>query len=221
MQEDYLKFLQHGFREFNVAEIKGIDHLRDIAKKYFGPFSFVGSDKKIFTFDECQKLSRDMQTLFLKVIEDASDIEYYVFCSTDTDGLMEPLKNRLFDLEFQLLPPEVIAQLVHDVCEVEDVKIAPAAVEKIVLRSGGMAKRLESPSKAVRSRWTSIGPSTPGGTAMFGSVGMDGKHKAPTGYDEWAKKGNRVNISAGCERLRLPLQIPAANHVEHHPSKHC
>jgi DNA repair photolyase len=30
-------------------------------------------------------------------------------------------------------------------------------------------------------------------------VGMDGKPKAPTGFNEWTKKGNRVNISTGCE----------------------
>jgi DNA repair photolyase len=28
---------------------------------------------------------------------------------------------------------------------------------------------------------------------------MDGKPKAPTGFNEWTKKGNRVNISTGCE----------------------
>jgi hypothetical protein len=26
-------------------------------------------------------------------------------------------------------------------------------------------------------------------------VGMDGKPKEPTGYNEWVKKGNKVNIS--------------------------
>jgi DNA repair photolyase len=35
------------------------------------------------------------------------------------------------------------------------------------------------------------------GMAVY--VGMDGKPKAPTGYNEWVKKGNRVNISTGCE----------------------
>jgi DNA polymerase III subunit gamma/tau len=133
-------FSDMGYIEFNVADIKGIEHLRDIAKKYFGSFNFIGSDRKIFIFDECQKLSRDMQTLFLKVIEDASDIEYFVFCSSDSNGIIEPLKNRLFDSEFQLLSPEVIGQLVHDVCEVEDVKILPAAMERIIKGSGGMAR---------------------------------------------------------------------------------
>jgi hypothetical protein len=34
---------------------------------------------------------------------------------------------------------------------------------------------------------------------MVGSVGMDGKPKEPMGFNEWTKKGNRVNISTGCE----------------------
>ena len=130
----------YGYFEFNVAEIKGIDHLREIAKKYFGQ-RHIFNETQVFVFDECQKLTKDMQTFFLKAVENAVKEDIFIFCSTELKDFSEPLRDRFTEYEFKKLENSQLYSLINDACENE--KIAPKQIvlENIVAESRGKARK--------------------------------------------------------------------------------
>lgn len=124
--------------EFNAAHFTGIDHMRNEAANF--DCVPMGFNKKIIVFDECHRLSREAQTLLLKVVEDGIPDTYFIFCSTDPENIIPTLRNRCVPVEFQKLQDEVIWELLVDVCKCERVKYAPEVLDKIVTKSEGMAR---------------------------------------------------------------------------------
>ncbi len=130
----------HGYFEFNVAEIKGIEHLREIAKQHFGQVSMF-NETQVFVFDECQKLSKDMQTFFLKIVEKPVKEDTFIFCSTELKNFSIPLRDRFIEYEFKKLENSQLYSFINDVCENEKIEPNQSVLENIVAESNGKARK--------------------------------------------------------------------------------
>lgn len=97
--------------EFNVANTRGIDTVREIIEvsKYV-PFGF---EKRLFIFDEAHRITRDGQEAMLKLLEEEDSYNYFVFCTTDVGGLIETIRNRGKLFQFRGLDYEEMGELVR------------------------------------------------------------------------------------------------------------
>lgn len=96
--------------EFNVANTRGIDTVREIIEvsKYM-PFGF---EKRVFIFDEAHRITKDGQEAMLKLLEENDIFNHFIFCTTDIEGLIETIRNRAKVFGFKGLDYEEMTALV-------------------------------------------------------------------------------------------------------------
>jgi DNA polymerase-3 subunit gamma/tau len=127
-----------GYKEINAADCSGIDFMRDLCNSFYSyPMS---GEKQIFVFDESHNLSKKAQDLLLKEVEDSPDHNYFTFCSTEPDNMLETLRNRCEPHEFREMPSADLKTLLNDVCTIENVDSNDEIFEKISNESKGMAR---------------------------------------------------------------------------------
>jgi DNA polymerase-3 subunit gamma/tau len=107
--------------DFNAADFNNIDTIRELRKNHFHTMPF-NSAKQIFIFDECQRLTEPAQAALLTEIETSPPHNYFIFCSTDPQKILKPLKNRCAQYEFEPLDKDEISKLLLKVCEIEKVQ---------------------------------------------------------------------------------------------------
>lgn len=108
---------------------------------------------KVFVFDECHKLSIGAQNILLIFIEDYTEGNYFIFCSTEPNKNIPTLQNRCVPIEFNKVDLESMRRLLFDVCEIEKIEISFDVLAKIIGESDGKVRNaLNSLQKAVLSR---------------------------------------------------------------------
>jgi DNA polymerase III gamma/tau subunit len=126
------------YSEINAADCSGLDYMRNLRKTFYSyP---MGGEKQIFVFDESHNLSKKTQDLLLKEVEDSPDHNYFTFCSTKPDGMLETLQNRCEPHKFRELSSADLTALLNDVCTIENVDRNNEILEKISHESKGMAR---------------------------------------------------------------------------------
>lgn len=96
--------------EFNVANTRGIDTVREIIElSKYKPFGF---EKRVFIFDEAHRITRDGQEAMLKLLEEEDAYNHFVFCTTDVMGLIDTIRNRSKVFQFRGLDYDEMIELV-------------------------------------------------------------------------------------------------------------
>ena len=126
------------FRELNNANLTGVDVMRRLREDFFTGSMF--GNCKVFVFDECHRLSAEAQNLLLKDVEDAHDGVYFIFCSTELDKIIEPLRNRCIEVEFKPLADDQVRRLLADVCRHEGLVPSAEVIEPIIKEAQGRAR---------------------------------------------------------------------------------
>lgn len=123
------------FREFNASDFKGIDMVRGVrADSAKAP---LGGGNRVYFFDECHKLTGDAQEAFLKILEEASGPNYYIFATTNPEALKVTLKRRCAQFALQPVSEDQLFELLCDVCESSDIPASDEVLEAIVSDSLG------------------------------------------------------------------------------------
>jgi len=126
------------FLELNNANFTGIDFMRTLkADFYCSPFM---GRYKIFVFDECHRMTEATQSIMLKEVEDVIDGVYFIFCSTNPEKIIEPLRNRCMSVEFQPVKDNDIRRMLVDVCESEGIIYQDGAMEPIIKDARGLPR---------------------------------------------------------------------------------
>lgn len=126
------------YTEINAADCSGLDNMRDL-RKAFCSYP-MGGEKQIWVFDESHNISKKAQDLLLKEVEDSPDHNYFIFCSTEPDGMLETLRNRCEPHEFKEMASTDLKALLNDVCTIEKIDSDDEILEKISNDSKGMAR---------------------------------------------------------------------------------
>ena len=121
--------------ELNNADLTQVDKMRELKDSFHAYPIF--SDRKVFVFDECHKMSDASQNLLLKEVEDAKDFIHFIFCSTDPEKIIEPLRNRCMPLEFELVADAQIRRMVMDACDWERIACTDSELDAIVKVAAG------------------------------------------------------------------------------------
>lgn len=124
--------------ELNAANTRGIDTVRDIVNSC--SFAPLMSSCKVYVFDECHQLTDAAQEALLKVIEDTPDKAYFIFCTTDPNGLIKTIRNRCATYEVQRLRPPDMKILLTAINEGMGYNLSEEVIKKIVSHSDGCSR---------------------------------------------------------------------------------
>ena len=127
------------YREFNNANFTGMKFVRKLREEF--QTQSMLSRCKIFVFDECHRMSEASQNILLKEVENASDFIYFIFCSTNPNKIIEPLKNRCMSIEFKRLEDSEIQDMLANVCEWENMVPTTDVMDAIVEEAQGRAEK--------------------------------------------------------------------------------
>ena len=126
------------FRELNNANFTGIDFMRNLKMEFvYAPFI---ARYKIIVFDECHRLSEAAQNMMLKEVEDVYEGVYFIFCSSDPEKIIEPLKNRCMSIKFRPVENGEIRHMLIDVCEWEGISYKDGILESIIHEAQGLPR---------------------------------------------------------------------------------
>ena len=123
------------FREFNASDFKGIDMVRSVrADSSKAP---LGGGNRVYFFDECHKLTGDAQEAFLKILEEASGPNYYIFATTNPGALKVTLKRRCAQFALQPISDDELFDMLVEVCETASISADDEVLDAIVADSTG------------------------------------------------------------------------------------
>jgi DNA polymerase-3 subunit gamma/tau len=126
-------------RELDAASNRGIDNIRELIDSTalgLGP----GSRYKLYVLDEVHMLTEPASNALLKTLEEAPPHVIFVLATTNPERVLPTLRSRTQHYEFTLMPTEVIAELVTEICEKEGVSADPGAVMTIATAGAGSAR---------------------------------------------------------------------------------
>jgi len=133
-----LNCLDKEFFEYNTANTRGIDSIRDIASHIrYKPVGGV----RIYLLDEAHKLTNDAQNALLKLLEDTPSHAYFILCTTDPQKILGTVRDRCG--HFVVSPLDVIKMksLIDKVLKTEGAEFPKELIDKIIQRSDGSPRR--------------------------------------------------------------------------------
>jgi DNA polymerase III gamma/tau subunit len=101
------------FHEVNIADIRGIDNVRDIRKRM--NLRPLNGKTKVWLLDEAAKLSRDAQEAMLKMLEDTPSHVYFMLATTDPQKLLKTIRTRCTEIALKPIGKKDLTELVKAV----------------------------------------------------------------------------------------------------------
>lgn len=122
-------------KELNVADVRGIDSIREITRNM--TLRPMGGNSRVWILDEAHALSREAQEALLKPLEDCPGHVYFMLCTTDPQKLKATIKNRCSQFALTLVSDEELTALLEGVASKEGVEIPESVINSIVAASAG------------------------------------------------------------------------------------
>jgi DNA polymerase-3 subunit gamma/tau len=97
------------YREENVGDSRTIEAMRGIVDTLM--YKPVYLSKRVLVLDEVHNLSVGAQNLLLKVLEEPPYSTVIILCTTNVDGIIEPLRQRCQEFEFRLVSDDDLMKL--------------------------------------------------------------------------------------------------------------
>ena len=122
--KNILKISDSNFYEYNAANTRGIDTIRDITdnSRYMG----IGENpKKLYLLDECHRQTVDSMNAMLKLLEEPPNHCYFVLCTAEIETVKATIKNaikrRCHEYELSPLTPMETIQLLKTILRKEGI----------------------------------------------------------------------------------------------------
>jgi len=125
--------------DFVEAAPRKVEAVREIKSRI--NLAAIKGKHRVFLIEECQKLTSDAQTEFLKMLEDTPNHIYFIFTTTDPQKMLPALIDRSTEIIVKPLNEKNLTKLIKYVCKEERTKISEEVIEKIVDNSNGSARK--------------------------------------------------------------------------------
>jgi len=109
--------------EYNMADDNKIEDVRRILGDMAQPSLFT--DQTVYILDEPQRITKAVQQLLLKALEDAPSFTTVVLCTTEPQHLIEPLHARCHRVHFQALDVFESKRLIGRIAKAEGLTFVP------------------------------------------------------------------------------------------------
>jgi DNA polymerase III subunit gamma/tau len=120
------------FFEFNMSNLRGIDHVRELAVNC--QYSPVDGKVKVYLLDEVHRQTQDAQHAILKILEDTPAHVYFILCTTEPERLLKTIHTRCSGYQTQSLDNKKMKVLIKRVLEQERVEDFSATVINEIIR---------------------------------------------------------------------------------------
>lgn len=120
------------FAEYNMAESRGIDTVREIDQNC--RYAPLNSKFKIYLMDEFHRATTDAQSALLKILEDAPSHVVFLLCTTEPEKVLKTIRTRCMTYQTKLLTPQQITKLLKSVLEKEKVEDYPDKLIKEIVK---------------------------------------------------------------------------------------
>ena len=126
-------------REYNVANVRGIDTIRDIINTC--RYKPKRGSSIVYIMDEFHQATKDAQNGMLKLLEDTPKHVYFIICSTNPESILPTIRTRCSTYNvLQLTTPEIV-KLLKRVAEAEKVEFKDTVYREIAKRSNGSPRQ--------------------------------------------------------------------------------
>ena len=140
MIKEYLGISDMDFYEFNTANTRGIDTIRNINSSC--QLSAMSGDKKLYLLDEFHQVTNPAQEALLKLLEEPPSHVFFVLCTSEPEKIKENTRKaivrRCYAYELQPVPKREVVKFLNSVCDDEDKgEIASVVLRKIAGHAEG------------------------------------------------------------------------------------
>ncbi|GAA2560965.1 DNA polymerase-3 subunit gamma/tau [Neomicrococcus aestuarii] len=124
--------------EIDAASHGGVDDARDLRER--ATFAPVRDRYKIFIIDEAHMVTSAGFNALLKIVEEPPEHIKFIFATTEPDKVIGTIRSRTHHYPFRLVPPEPLMAYLQELCDAEQVEVAPGVLS-LVARAGGGSVR--------------------------------------------------------------------------------
>ena len=124
--------------EIDAASHGGVDDARDLRERAF--FAPVASRYKVYIIDEAHMVSPQGFNALLKLVEEPPPHLKFIFATTEPEKVIGTIRSRTHHYPFRLIAPRVLSAYLSELCDLEGVRIEPAALPLVVRAGGGSAR---------------------------------------------------------------------------------
>ncbi len=127
-----LKCHPDAVQEYNVANMRGIDTVRDIDENC--RYKPMMGDSRVYILDEAHRQSKDAKEGLLKLLEDPPDHVYFILCTTNPEELPSTLRGRCHTYQVKPLKSSEMMDLLKSILMKEKIKDYPETILKEITR---------------------------------------------------------------------------------------
>ncbi|MEZ5217462.1 MAG: DNA polymerase III subunit gamma/tau [Ilumatobacteraceae bacterium] len=144
--------------ELDAASNNGVEAMRDLIEK-----AMLGTPgrHKVYILDEVHMLSKGAEAALLKTLEEPPPHVVFVLATTDPQKVSETIRSRTQQLQFRLLPMDVLEDHVRWLAQDASLDVDDAAIAAALRRGGGSARDTLSALEVIASSGGSMSEETP------------------------------------------------------------
>ncbi|MHA7270655.1 DNA polymerase III subunit gamma and tau [Arthrobacter sp. HLT1-20] len=124
--------------EIDAASHGGVDDARDLRER--ATFAPIRDRYKIFIIDEAHMVTSAGFNALLKIVEEPPEHIKFIFATTEPDKVIGTIRSRTHHYPFRLVPPEPLMAYLAQLCEQENVSVAPGVLSLVVRAGGGSVR---------------------------------------------------------------------------------
>ena len=123
--------------ELDAASNNGVEYVRELAAS-----AWIGTAgrHKVYIIDEVHMLTKASSNALLKTLEEPPHGVVFVLATTDPHKVLDTIKSRTQHLEFRLIAPNVLGELLNDVVTRAALAVDGNSVDIAVQRAKGSAR---------------------------------------------------------------------------------
>jgi DNA polymerase-3 subunit gamma/tau len=123
--------------ELDAASNNGVEYVRELAAS-----AWIGTAgrHKVYIIDEVHMLTKASSNALLKTLEEPPHGVVFVLATTDPHKVLDTIKSRTQHLEFRLIAPNVLGELLNDVVTRAALTVDGNSVDIAVQRAKGSAR---------------------------------------------------------------------------------
>jgi DNA polymerase III gamma/tau subunit len=122
----------------NCADRRDIDSVREIGQEM--ATKGFGGHNRVWVLEEAVQLPKATQQAFLDILEKAPEWIYFIFCASDTAGLLPTFLGRCSVIDLPALSRESLTRVVQRSLTLEKRALTPAVLRAIVDRGEGSGR---------------------------------------------------------------------------------
>ncbi len=128
------------FREYNAANTRGIDTIREIARDCI--YQPLVGKVKVYLLDEAHQLSGSAAEALLKLLEDTPSYIYFILCTTLPEKIIETVKTRCSVYYVQKLISGEMLTLLNWILDQEGITISDKVKKTLIEKSEGCPRKM-------------------------------------------------------------------------------